>query len=172
MEIFMKRLIYIVCFLLFASVAFAQVKIGVVDMSRCIFGSDAGKAANEELKAFETELATKLKLKELTDEYKKVTTEYTEQEKLLTDAIKRTKLEAIQKKAAELENLNRTYTAELQKKDRDLLNKIQTEIIKVVNEVAVEEKYTYVLEKQAVVYTVNSFDITEQVLERFNKKGK
>jgi outer membrane protein len=154
----------------FSSVSFAQVKVGLVDMSRCFLTSAAGVKAAEELKNFESDLVIKLKVKENQEEIAKLEKDYVDTEKTLTEAGKRAKLEVLQKKSAELENIRRTYTSELQKKDRELTSKIHSEVISVVEGLAKEGKYTAILDKQAVVYSADGVDITDKVIEIYNKQ--
>jgi outer membrane protein len=158
--------------LLFSVSAFAQVKVGLVDLSRCFLTSDAGVRASGELKTFEGELVVKLKVKEIQEEIAKLEKDYVDTEKTLTEAGKRAKLETLQKKSAELENIRRAYTSELQKKDRELTAKIHSEVVSIVENIAKEGKYTVILDKQGVVYSVNGTDITDSVIEIYNKQQK
>jgi outer membrane protein len=154
----------------FSSAGFAQAKIGIVDMSRCFLTSTAGQKASEELKNFEAELVVKLKVKEAQEELAKLEKDYVDTEKTLTEAGKRAKLETLQKKSAEIENIRRTYTSELQKKDRELTVKIQSEVVSVVDNLAKEGKYTVILDRQGVVYSADGTDITDKVIEIYNKQ--
>ncbi|MDR2400433.1 MAG: OmpH family outer membrane protein [Deferribacteraceae bacterium] len=154
----------------FSSVSFAQVKVGVVDMSRCFLTSTAGVKASEELKSFEGELVVKLKVKETQEELAKLEKDYIDTEKTLTEAGKRAKLEVLQKKSAEIENIRRTYTSELQKKDRELTARIHSEVVSVVEGLAKEGKYTLVIDKQGAVYSADGTDITDKVIELYNKQ--
>ncbi|MDR2104743.1 MAG: OmpH family outer membrane protein [Deferribacteraceae bacterium] len=154
----------------FSSLAFAQVKVGIVDMSRCFITSNAGIKASEELKSFESELVVKLKVREIQEELANLEKDYVDTEKTLTEAGKRAKLEALQKKSAEIENVRRTYTSELQKKDRELTTKISSEVMVIVENLAKEGKYTVILDKQGVVYSIAGVDITDKVIELYNKQ--
>jgi outer membrane protein len=154
----------------FSSAGFAQAKIGIIDMSRCVFSSDAGLKADAEIKSFEAELVAKLKVKEAQEELAKLEKDYVDTEKTLTEAGKRAKLETLQKKSAELENIRRTYTSELQKKQRELTDKILSEVISVVDTLAKEGKYTLIVDRPVVVYTADGMDITDKVIEIYNKQ--
>jgi outer membrane protein len=154
----------------FSSAGFAQAKIGIVDMSRCVFTSAAGLKADAEIKNFEAELMVKLKVKEAQEEFDQLRKDYADTEKTLTEAGKRAKLETLQKKSAELENTVRLFTSELQKKNKELTDKIVSEVVSVAEGLAKEGKYTLIVDRQVVVYSADGTDITDKVIEIYNKQ--
>lgn len=168
----MKRLfIAAVIVMAFSASAVAQeVKAGVVDFTRLVISSTAGMKAQSEIEAFEKDRSDKLKPKR--DEFMKLQQDFIAQEKVLSDDAKKAKITEIQQKQVELENLTRQYTAELQKKNAESTDRIMGEVQAIISQVANERGLTLILATQTVVYSKDLPNITEEVLERYNKQYK
>lgn len=151
-----------------ATSALAQTKIAIIDLQKSVMTSDAGKKASEEMRAYETSLAEKLQ--PMKDEYAKMEADYRAQEKVLSDSAKKTRVEALQKKAMEMETAVRGLSADAQKKNDELLTEVFKDLDKVIADVAKEGKFDIVFHKQTVAYGPNVTDITDKVIEAYNKQ--
>jgi len=61
------------------------------------------------------------------------------------------------------------YEAELQKKDQEWTEKILKEVEKVIYKIGKTEGYDLILEKSAVLYAPEAYDITDKVIREYDK---
>ncbi|KAA0257733.1 OmpH family outer membrane protein [Deferribacter autotrophicus] len=169
----MKRkitLFVVAMFLFGAFSAFAELKIGVVNMQRALDECDAGKAAVEEMKKIYNEKQQEINEKQ--NELKKMQEEINNQSSLLSDEAKQAKLDEYQKKLKELKRFVADSNEELKKKEKEYIARIANDLRKVVEALGKELKYDVILEirEAGVMYNSNKVDITNLVIERYNKE--
>ena len=151
-----------------ASSAFAQSKVAVIDYPKCIRTSDAGKKANEEMKALETTWGGRIDA--MRTEITKMENEFIAQEKVLTDSAKKTKIDEIQKKRLDHDNTLRQFQGEAEKKNEELMKKIVGDLEKIVADYAKEKKFDMILHSQSVAFNNNIPDISDEIIARYNKQ--
>ncbi|TAN45219.1 MAG: OmpH family outer membrane protein [Nitrospirae bacterium] len=176
----MKRFVSLVCLMAFAltiitglvsSVSAADIKIGVVDVRKALFESEAGKRASADL-----DVLVKAKQTAIDEKAKAI-------DKMKADLERQASaisVDARKAKEAEMERLVRDYQriaadsqADLKKKEAELSDDILKEIFDVINKLAQEEKYSLIVEKLAgIVYSDKALDITEKVIARYNESKK
>ena len=84
-------------------------------------------------------------------------------------------LQDLEKKITDFRSKKFGQTGELFNKQNELMKPLQNKIFKVIQDIAKEEDYDYVLDKSGdilLLYTNDKFDITAKVFERittFNK---
>lgn len=148
--------------------AWAEVKVGVVDLQRALNESEAGKKAKADFKVRVDKLEGQLKgqkdeLDRLKEELerKAVVMREDERRKLTTD---------FEKKRLDLKSKFEESQAELQKKDQELTSQIIDGLQQAIKQIAESESYTLVLElsSSGVLYHANAIDLTEQVLAAYN----
>ncbi len=169
-----------------SSVAFAEVKIAVVDLQKVLHSSAAGKAAQAKFDALRDKKKHNLEVtdKALQKRQKELVTGRAE----IEDAIKalngkavpedlRQKAAAFQDKAKdfeqdvmEFEKAQRTTVDDLAKKESDLLKPIEDTIKQKVEAIAKERGFSLVLSRQVTVYAADAFDITDEVIRRCDAK--
>jgi outer membrane protein len=144
-------------------------KTGFVNVQKVMLISNAGKKAAEDYKmAFEKNKKViqgrASELKKLYDEIEK------ERSTLKEDVVKEREL-AYQKRLRDYELLVKDYDEELQRKDRELSSKLIPEIIKVVQSIGDKEKYTMIIDLNAIpiAYHTEENELTTRVIEEFNK---
>jgi outer membrane protein len=160
------------CFVAWAAAAGAEdMKIAVVDLDQAINATDQGKKAREELQRKQKEAESQLK--PMAEKYKALAEEIQSKRFVLSeDALRQKQLDL-----AELQNDARTRAAELEgqfKVDYErLVGPLRQKLLGIVNEVGKEQGYTLILERSTpgMIYSREALDITDQVVERFNKKG-
>jgi len=164
--------VMVMTMVLAVSWAEAADKTGFVDVKKIMLTSDAGKKAAEDYKmALEKNKATiqvrESELKKLHDEIEK------ERPMLKEDVVKEREL-AYQKKFRDYELLVKDSNEELQNKDRELSSKLIPEIMKVVQSIANKEKYTIIIDLNAIPipYHAEENELTTRVIEEFNKAYK
>jgi outer membrane protein len=158
--------------LAFAAAAQAQeVRIAVVDLDQAINATDQGKKAREELQ--KKQKAAEAQLKPMLERGKALAEEIQNKRFVLSeDALRQKQLDL-----AEIQNEVRTKGAELEgqfKVDYErLVGPLRQKLLGIVHEVGKEQGFALVLERgtPGLIYARETLDITELVIEKFNKKG-
>ena len=158
--------------LAFASVAAAQeVKLGIVDLDQAINATDQGKKAREELQGKQKQAEGQLK--PMYERGKKLAEEIQEKRFVLSeDALRQKQLDL-----AEIQSDLRAKGAELEgqfKVDYErLVGPLRAKLLGIINDLGKEQGYTMIFERgtPGIVYAKEALDITDQVVQRFNKKG-
>jgi outer membrane protein len=152
-----------------AGIALAdEVKIGIVDMQKCIQMSGAGKKAKSEL-----ESAFNKKKKELQDQeaaLKKSQEDYQKKKSALSEAAQREQERKLQEKIMKYQEVVQRSQAEIQKKEQEMSAPIIQNVRTRVSEIAKKKGFGMVLEKNdnIVIYSEDKFDITEEVMKSLN----
>jgi len=160
----------VVSFFALGSVAaFAdEVKIGIVDMQKCIQMSESGKKAKSEL-----ESAFNKKKKELQEQeasLKKQQEEYQKKKSALSETAQREQERKLQEKFMKYQEVVQRSQAEIQKKEQEMSAPIIQNVRNRVSEIAKKKGFGIVLEKNdnIVIYSEDKFDITEEVMKSLN----
>jgi len=165
-------LIFTLCLLGFAeSVCGAEVaKIGVIDFQAIIDTSNAGKRSAAEMKTQGKDMEQTLKEKEAeVEELKKAL----EQKALVMSEEAREKKEReLRIKAIDFDSLRKRYLETLKDLNLKLSDQIKGDVFQIVEEIGKREGYLLILERRVggVVYAPNAIDITDRVIETYNKQ--
>jgi outer membrane protein len=148
-----------------------DLKIAVVDLDQAINATDQGKKARDELQG--KQKAAEAQLKPLYEKGKALAEEIQSKRFVLSeDALRQKQLDL-----AEIQSDMRAKGAELEgqfKVDYErLVGPLRQKLLDIVTEVGKEQGFTLVLERgtPGLIYARETLDITDQVVERFNKKG-
>lgn len=170
----MKKLIVttFVSFVMVAGAAETPFKMGFVDLQKTLQSVEAGKTAKKTLEKEVTSKRTGLEKKQ--QQLQKEAEEFEKKAGLMNDAAKAKRQQELQQQFAELQKTAAESQMELQKRERELTKPIIDEIRSVVETLGREKGLTLVLEKNegAVLYAQSGEDLTEAVIERFNKRSK
>ncbi|MCB9073077.1 MAG: OmpH family outer membrane protein [Bdellovibrionaceae bacterium] len=165
----MKKLMLMMIVSLFAMVASAEFKAGVIDMQKAIQSTKAGKKAKDELeKEFEKK---KVDLKKKEDDLKKRAEEFEKKKMVLADKSREEQQIALQQDMMKFrEDLNKSQMM-IQQKERELTKPILDKLQKAISDVAKEKDLSVVLEKteQSVMWAKADMDITEEVIKKADK---
>jgi len=165
------RIMLVALFLSIASVASAEVKIGVVDIQKILVLSDPGKAAKDELAAKAAAYDTEKNQKE--EELRKLKAELERQAVLLNESARSAKEREYQQKLREFQRFMKDAQDDLQLKNDELTNRIGDEIVKMIQEYGKKNAFTTILIKNdAMIYTDESIDLTDTLLKLFNQSQK
>lgn len=157
----------------YAGAAAAQdaVKIGIVDLDQAINATDQGKKAREELQGKQKQAEGQLK--PMYERGKALAEEIQSKRFVLSeDALRQKQLDL-----AEIQSDLRAKGAELEgqfKVDYErLVGPLREKLLGIINDVGKEQGFTLIMERgtPGLVYAKEALDITEQVVQRFNKKG-
>lgn len=168
--------------LLTAQPAFAELKIGLVDMQLVLKGTTAGKAAAKKFEDARDKKKASLekqekdlqkRLKALTDKRNEIMQKIQElQGKPPGEELKQRAgaLEADAKKfdqdSMDFEQSKQKAVEDLGKKEADLLKPIETLMKTKIDAIAKEHGLSLVLNKQVAVYAADALDITAEVIKR------
>jgi outer membrane protein len=169
----LRAFLFAVGLVAFSGVAAAQevVKIAVVDLDQAINATDQGKKAREELQGKQKQAEGQLK--PMYDRGKALAEEIQSKRFVLSeDALRQKQLDL-----AEIQSNLRSKGAELEgqfKVDYErLVGPLRDKLLGIIAELGKEQGYSLILERNmnGVVYSKEALDITDQVVQRFNKKG-
>lgn len=158
-------------FMFFSGSVFAEdISIAVLDMQKVVLNSEIGKAAQKEMEGKFKELEKKFKKDEealvaLQEEIEKKSSVWSEEKK--------------QDKAIEFQKLRRDLRVkqddanlEMKQLQEKKLAPIFEELQTVIKNFATEKGYSLILPGQAVLYAIDSVDITDEVTQALNAKSK
>lgn len=148
-----------------------EVKIGVVDIDQAVNATEQGKSARDELT--KKRKAAEAQLKPLMEKGRALAEEIQSKRFVLSE-------EALYQKQldlAEIQNDARARMSELEgqyKVDYErLVGPLRQKLIEIITEIGKSEGFTVILERNApgLLYAKEALDVTDMVIQRFNKKG-
>jgi len=163
----------LVAALLLGSAAAAQsIKIGYVDLQRALNESNAGKRAKEQFKGQVDKLQAQLKKQK--DDIDGMKEQLEKKASVMKDEERQNLEEGYRKKLRDFERNYKDSQADLQRKDNELTGAILKELQEVIKGYGDREDYTMILESNssAVLYGAKGSDLTDTVIELYNKEGK
>ena len=148
-------------------------KVGVVDLSRALNNSDAGKRSKKILLHSRDQKESELKTKE---ESLKKLAEEVRGNIMLTEAARAEKEKEMRERQAILRKELRAAQRALQDQERKMTESIFSQLRTVIVLISKEEKFDFVMEQSAarlILYTRHPFiDITDKTIERYNEISK
>ncbi len=151
--------------------AWADGKIGMVDMQKILVLSDAGKVAKEQLGTKAAKYDSDKTVKE--EELKKLKAELERQNVLLSESARAAKEKDYQQRLKEYQRFLKDAQDDLQARNDELTNKIGEEIVKLVQEYGKKNGYTTIFIKhEAMIYVDDKIDLTDELLKQFNALRK
>lgn len=163
----------VVAMLLSCSVAaWADQKIGLVDMQKAIQETSEGKKAKHELEADFNKKKKDLEKKEA--DIKKMNEDLEKKALVMADDVKAKKQQEIQLEMRKYQEVVAKSQMDIQKHERDLTQPIIQKLRHIIEDIAKKDSYSMVLEKsdQLVLYSVNGVDLTERVIREFDAEKK
>jgi outer membrane protein len=151
--------------------AWADAKIGMVDMQKILVLSDAGKVAKEQLGTKAAKYDSEKNAKE--EELKKLKAELERQNVLLSESARAAKEKDYQQRLKEYQRFLKDAQDDLQARNDELTNKIGEDIVKLVQEYGKKNGYTTIFIKhEAMIYIDDKIDLTDELLKQFNALRK
>jgi outer membrane protein len=146
-------------------------KIGILDLQRCIQQSEAGKKASKSLQEKSDRIKKDLTTKR--EDLKKIRDEFAKKSNVLSSEAKRDKEKEMLRKEEDFRDLVREKEDEMHKDEYSAMQPLLNELFEVTSKLAKEEGYTLILEaKSGVVYFNKPIDITDKVIKLFNEAKK
>lgn len=158
--------IFSFCFFVVSSYGADVAKIGVVDLQRVLDQSSAGKIANAEIKKQGKKMEAELKKKGAEIEELR---ERIEREALVMSKEMRDEKERDYRiKVNDFKSLERKFKQDMQVLNRKFTKQIHQETVKLVKDIGKIEGYLLIIEKTVVLYSPNTIDITDKLIQKYN----
>jgi outer membrane protein len=147
-----------------------KIKIGFIDIQRAITESSAGKKAkarfDAQVKKAESDL---LKEKQ---ELERLKADFDKKGPLLKEDERRNLEADLERRFRQYQRVGQDHQQELRQKEGELTQDILKELQQIVSEIGKAEKFTLIVERSQILYSDQGIDITNKVIETFNKKTK
>lgn len=167
-----KILAAVLCALSVATPAFSEseTKIAVVDIQKIITDSVVGKAARNNVD--NEAKKSQAKLEPLKVDYERGQADLQKQAALLSRSALEERKDQLDKKRVDFERAVQDVREQFTKKNEEQIGRVVKEIESVVQELAAERNYTFVLERdgQSVVYAGDKIDISQEIIKILDKK--
>lgn len=167
----------IIVILLTHNVALGEdfIKVGLIDIQRCLEESKEGQKVLGLLKKKKDVLQRQLDTKQ--KELLELGKELEKQSMMLTMNAQKDKRRIIERKTRELEYFFKDLNEDMRKAREKEKKRMLKELGKVIEKIGSEENFTLIIEKRAggVLYWADSIDITEKVIrayEQMKEEGK
>lgn len=154
-----------------ATAAAEEFKVGLVDLDQAINSTDQGKAAREELSRKQRDAEGQLK--PLVDKGKALQEELKSKRFVLSEeALYQKQLDLVELKT-EIDNRAKELEDKFKVDKERLEGPLRKKLIEIVEEIGKNEGFGLILARGAggMLYNREALDITEMVIQRFNKKG-
>jgi len=162
-------LMVVVALLVVTTVAWAETKIGVVDVQRVIDDSEKGQQARELLKQkFEQE---KTALEKEGKEIALLKEDFDKQSAVLTPEKRADREQELRQRIKDFNRLKKDKQDSFNAQQMEVLRQVMAKVMEVVQAVAKENGYTAVLDATngPVLYAGEGVDITDLIIQRFNQ---
>ena len=153
----------------FSAGAAEPLKIGVLDLQRCIQESNEGKRIAESLKSKQKEMVDDLKKKE--QELRDMQSDLEKQSLMMSTEAKENKQKEFEKKQRDYSYSVQYVREDMQKAESDARIAILTVLSGVVDTIAKDKKYDMIAEKSngGILFVSKALDITDEVIAALNK---
>jgi outer membrane protein len=145
-------------------------KIGVLDPARILSDTNAGKKAKDNLMAFSKNRQTLIELDE--KELRRLEEDFVKQASVLSPTAKRDREEAFRRRMQEYQQKVTELNREVQEKQKDVMDGFREKIETVAGKVAKRLGLQIVVDSSkggATLYREDTLDISNQVIEEFNR---
>ena len=156
-----------ICFCNF-SLAADVAKIGVIDLQKVLETSNAGKLIQTELKKENEKMANDLQNKG--NEIETIRKRLERESMVMSKEMREEKEREQRIKVNDFKTLQKKYRSELQKLQGQLMQQPQRDVTAITQEIGKKEGYLLIIDKRGVIYTPNSVDLTDKLIQKLNAK--
>jgi outer membrane protein len=148
-----------------------SLKIGVVDLDQAITSTTEGKKAKEELERKKRE--AEATLQPLIERFQELAKEFDAKQFVLSDDARFQKQLDLQELRNEIENKQKRLQGQLEVDRERLVGPLRTKLVEIVEELGRDGGFSLILMKNApgLMYAKEALDVTDALIESFNKKG-
>jgi outer membrane protein len=167
-----KMIFCLVCIAIFfqfdLALAADVAKIGVVDLQRVMETSNAGKAAQAQIKTQKDKMETDLKGKGA--EIEQIRQRLEREAMVMSKESREEKEREARIKLNDFKTLQKKFRNDLQQLEKKLVTELRDDTISLVDEIGKKEGYLLIITRVGVLYSPNSIDITDQLIKRLNER--
>jgi outer membrane protein len=147
-----------------------RMKIGYIDVRRVVTESAPGKRAGERLQA-QLKKAEADTLKERQD-LERLRADLEKKGPLLKEEERRNLELDFQKRSVTLQRTMGDLQQEIQLREREMMQDILKDLEGVVSEIGKADKFTLILDRSQILFGDQAIDLTNKVIETFNRAKK
>ena len=153
-----------------ASFCFAAdvAKIGIVDLQRVLETSSPGKSAQAEIKKQKENMEKDLQQKGA--EIEQIRQRLERESMVMSKEMREEKEREARIKLNDFKTLQKRYRAELQALEKKLVTELREEVFVLVDEMGKKGGYLLIISKIGVLYSPNTIDITDKLIQQLNKR--
>ena len=146
-------------------------KVGIVDVDHAIFSSDAGKAAREELTRKQREAESKLR--PLYERYQTLEEDLKAKKFVLSDEALFQKQLDLTEMRNQIEGKTKELEGQMQVDQKRIQGPLLAKLSQIVTEVGKTQGYSMIFHRSTpgILYAREALDITDLVIERYDKKS-
>lgn len=148
----------------------ADVKIGVIDLQQALNSTQEGKAAKDRIKRKVDNFQKTMESRQA--ELKKLNDDFEKQKMVLSADARAAKEREYQQKVRAFQLFAKDAQEELQQEDAKATRHILEGLSKIVKEIGDKGGYTVIVEKNSLLYANNGIDLTNQVIQAYDKLPK
>jgi len=169
MQTLKKHVILLLAWAAISPAAWADTKIGVVDMEKMMKRLPRAEKIRTEVEADYKK--KKIELEKTENDLRTLEKDLEKKKAVLSEEIIKQKQQDFQKRLTEFRDLVTKNQIDLQKKQVDLITPVLDQIKKAIAEVAAERGYDLILtQEQNILYVGKSADVTDEVLKYIETK--
>ncbi len=142
-------------------------KIGVVDLQRILTESEAGKDIQAQLQEKGREMETDIRA--LGNEIEELNEKLSREAMVMSRKKREEKQRELDIKKYDFQSKQKKYQSQLREIEGKLLEKLQTDVFGLAEEIGKNEGYLLIIEKGAALYYPNSIDITDKLIAKYNE---
>jgi outer membrane protein len=151
---------------LLAPAALAQMKFSVIDVQRAVMETEDGLRAQATLKKLFDKRQQELDAKQ--NALQQARDDIEKQAKVLSKEALARRTDDWQRSMMELQGIFVEFNKELQKKQNELTQPIYTKVVSILRQIAAQDGYDAIFEKNAVPYARSDLDITDKTIQVYN----
>jgi outer membrane protein len=160
--------VLVVCFV-FPAYAADVAKIGIVDFQKVLTESEPGKKVQTEMQIKGRDMEKSLR--DLGAEIETITEQITREAMVMSKENREQKQRELEIKKYDFQSLQKKYQTTFRELETTMVEKLQKEIFDITEKIGKEGGYLLIIEKSAAIYYPNVIDISDTVIEKYNKKS-
>ena len=142
-------------------------KIGVIDFQKILKESKAGQAVQAAMEKQGREMEADLKKRGNAID---ALTQQLDSDAMVMDKDKRDeKQRELEIKRYDFQSLQKKYQSKLRDLQTTYMQKLQSDVVTLVNKIGKRDGYLLIIDKNAAVYNPGSIDITDQLIKEYNE---
>jgi outer membrane protein len=154
------------------SPAEAQMKLAIIDLRRAVADTEDGLRVQAKLQELFDSRQGDYEHKEKSYNDAKAELERLAKEGKTPEEELRKRYRTLEKLGIELQAASLTYRREMQQQETELLNPIVKQVLGLLRQLAAQEGYDVVLNKEAVPFYRRDLDVTDRIIQMYNQSSR